>query len=154
MNTKKNVKSLKKEPKKHQANKELANLINKEISTFFNDTNLDISSKYFTQVEIETLRTASINKKRKAIFAKLSALLDMSESTFYHMLEGKNSQFDKVVNVLDFFGLELHYNVYSKNKHLPKNHYEDKETMELLEKILSLDIHKRTLLSSLIDTMI
>ncbi len=147
------VTPVKKEPKKHQANKELAHLISREITTFFSDTNTDISTKYFTTKEIEDLKKSSYSKKRKAIFSKLSSELAMSESTFYHMLEGKNSQFDKVVNVLDFFGLELHYNVFSKNKSTTNETFDNKETEELVAKVLSLDGYKKTLLSNLIDTM-
>lgn len=137
--------------KKHQANKELASVINKEISRFFNDDNYSTAQKYFTKEEIASLKKSSITKKKRAIILKLSNKLQMSESTFYHMLEGKNSRFDKVVNVLNFFDLELSYEIYCKST-LTKEIL-DKETKELMDKILLLDTTKKTLISNLVDSM-
>ncbi len=103
---------------KHIANIELAERIRYEIDHFFDAENEQIYSKYFTAEEANQLRFSNYGKKNTALIKLLSKELEMSEKTFYHMFNGKNSQFDKVARVVEFFGLELRYNIYVSNDRL------------------------------------
>lgn len=134
---------------RHNANLQLAKRIKEEISRFFDEDNNKIYSKYFTEEEATQLRNANFGKKNVAIIDKLAEVLKMSPKTFYHMLNGKNSQFDKIVGVLEFFGLTFDYNVYyleQREKEVKKDVYlKDIDTNvteledELIQKVLSAD---------------
>ncbi len=123
---------------KHIANIELANKIKDEISIFFEKDNEKNYLKYFSEQEAERLRSSNFGKKNVAIIEKLSEELNMSPKTFYHMLNGKNSQFNKIVEVLNFFGLTFRYNVFLQDTRI----IEDKKDLYLQEnesKISSLE---------------
>ncbi len=117
---------------KHRANVELAKRLKEEIVRFFDEDNNKIYKKYFTEEEAVKLRSLNYAKKNVAIIDKLSETLKMSHKTFYHMLNGKNSQFDKIVRVLEFFGLTFDYNVY----------YLDERVKEVKKDIYFKDIDK------------
>ncbi len=100
----------------HLANIELANTFKELINLFFEEENKDVYSKYFSNEEAETLRKSHYSKKNVAIIYKLSEVTGMSSKTFYHMLNGKNSQFDKIVEVANFFELEVGYVLTKQTK--------------------------------------
>ncbi|MFV0439913.1 MAG: hypothetical protein ACK5LV_01290 [Lachnospirales bacterium] len=112
-NTKKgNHKDILDKYEKHEANVELAKRIKYEIEHFFDEENKKNYSNYFTESEARELRDRNTGKKNSAIITKLSEELNMSSKTFYHMLNGKNSQFNKIVEVLEFFGLSFRYDIF------------------------------------------
>ncbi len=134
---------------KHNANIKLGKVIRNEIDNFFNEGNERQYLKYYTETEAEVLRNSTYGKKNVSLIKTLSKELGYSEKTFYHMLEGNNSQFDKIVRVLEFFGLTFEYNVFSSEEDIvdsKKYNYiknldidlSDVES-ELMESILTLD---------------
>ncbi|MFV0519209.1 MAG: hypothetical protein ACK5LY_02935 [Lachnospirales bacterium] len=100
----------------HSANIELAKRIKFEISHFFDESNSRQYLKYFTEDEAASYRTQHFGKKNAALTTILAEQLNMSEKTFYHMQKGRNSQFDKIVGVLDFFELSFNYDIFSNKK--------------------------------------
>ncbi len=118
---------------KHLANIELAKLIKENINTFFEEENENLYLQHFTKEEAEKLRNSSYGKKNVAIIDKLAEVTGMTSKTFYHMLNGKNSQFDKIVEVADFFELEVGY-VLTKKSEKSINEYATEKDYILSEK--------------------
>ncbi len=116
---------------KHIANIELADRIKHEIAVFFEKDNEKNYIKYFSEQEADKLRNSNFGKKNVAIIDKLSEELDMSPKTFYHMLNGKNSQFSKIVEVLNFFNLTFRYNVFLQDSRI----IDDKKDLFLKEEV-------------------
>ncbi len=114
---------------RHIANIELARLIKNEINIFFEEENKKNYLKFFSENEAKRLRASNFGKKNVAIIDKLSEELNMSPKTFYHMLNGKNSQFNKIVEVLNFFGLTFRYDVFLQDSRV----VEDKKDLYLKE---------------------
>ncbi len=96
----------------HSANIELAERIKFEIEHFFDEDNKVKYLEHFTEEEATKYRTLSFGRKNAALTTVLAEVLGMSEKTFYHMANGHNSQFDKIVGVLDFFGLSFRYDIF------------------------------------------
>ncbi len=148
---------------KHIANIELAERIRYEIDHFFDKENEDIYSKYFTQEEADRLRYSNYGKKNTALIKLLSKELNMSEKTFYHMFNGKNSQFDKVAKVVEFFGLELRYNIYVSKDRIANFKkgvvLGDRDTLpneleeELISLMLKLDDESKEMLKPLLSKL-
>lgn len=148
---------------RHIANVELAKVIKEQIKVFFEEDNKPNYLKYYTEAEARELRYKGYNAKNSSIIKVLSKELDMSEKTFYHMLTGRNSQFDKVVKVLDFFGLTFRYTIFPNEEAVAETLLKDiddipskvgrEKEVEVTKKLLNLPKESFELINSLLDKL-